>query len=90
MMGISTFWQEGYSVCEQEGYSVHEQEISRKMARKKWSNCMAISVTQLKLIRFIPSEFREISNVLQQGMQKKGSKSTVGAKNEVERIQGEN
>jgi hypothetical protein len=31
----------------------------------------------------------EISNVQQQGMQKKGSKATVGAKNEVEHIQGE-
>jgi len=32
----------------------------------------------------------EISNVPQQGMQKKGSKTTVGAKYEVEHIQGEN
>ena len=90
MMGISTFWQGGYNVHEQEGYSVHEQEISRKMARKKWSNCVAISVTQLKLIQFIPSGSHEISNVLQQGTHKKGSKATVGAKNEVECIQGEN
>jgi len=32
----------------------------------------------------------EILNVLQQGTQKKGSKATVGAKNEVEHIQEEN
>jgi hypothetical protein len=41
---------------------------------------MSISVTQLRLVRFIPLGLHEISNVLQQGMQKKGSKATVGAK----------
>jgi len=51
---------------------------------------MAISVTLLKLIRFIPLGWHEISTVLQQGMQKKGSKATVGAKNEVKHIQGKN
>jgi len=49
---------------------------------------MAISVTQLKLIQFIPVGLHEISNLLQQGMHKKGSKAIVGAKNEVEHIQG--
>jgi len=57
------------------------------MARKKWSNCMAISVTQMKLIRFIPLGLHEISNVLLQGMHKKGSKATFVAKNEVEHTQ---
>jgi hypothetical protein len=35
------------------------------MARKKWSNCMAISITHLKIVRFIPLGLHEIWNLLQ-------------------------
>jgi hypothetical protein len=52
---------------------------------------VAISVTLLRLIRFIPWGLHEILKYYNKVRKKKKvSKATVGAKSEVEHIQGEN